>query len=237
MLGIDESGKDLYVVRDILNRSTLCRKDCEFNESTDPEVVKELLRYYESFEDPKGIVKESDEKDPSEFIRVTRSMSHLKGSQQPATESVSTDFPKGSKDTENESVVSGEGETTGESESEDLHATLEAYFSVHETNILESDYESPHLNSTSSSILEINVQGNDNEEDDWNYDEDDLEIAVSHYTAALAMNAPVIGLPPQPSTLREALSKSNPHWKEWQTAFWKEIGQLEERGSFQVANE
>ncbi len=238
MLGIDESGKDLYVVRDILNRSTLSRKDCEFNESTDPQVVRDLLQYYESVEDPKWMAKEPDEKDPSEFIRATRSMSHVKGSQQPDTEPVSTDIPKVSKDSDDESVVSGEGETTGESEFEDLQAIIEAYFRIHESNILESDYEEPSMPSvTSSSILDINVQGNDNEEDDWDYDEDDLETAVSYYTAAIAMNAPAIGLPPQPSTLQEALSKSNPHWKEWQTALWKEIGQLEERGSFQVADE
>ncbi len=241
MLGIDESGKDLYVVRDILNRSTLSRKDCEFNESTDPQVVRNLLRYYESIEEPKGMAKEPDEKDPSEFIRVTRSMSRLKGSEQPVTEPVSTDFPKVSKDPDDESVVSDEGQTTGESEYEDLQATLEAYFCTHESNILELDYDkAPTLGQhgvTSSSILDLNVQGNDNEEDDWDYDEDDLESAVSYYTAAIAMNAPAIGLPPQPSNLQEALSKSNPHWKEWQTALWKEIGQLEERGSFQVADE
>ncbi len=85
MLGIYESGKDLYVVRDILNQSKLSRKDCEFNESTDPQVVRDLLRYYESVEDPKG-AKEPHEKDPSEFIRVTRSMGRLKGSEQPATD-------------------------------------------------------------------------------------------------------------------------------------------------------
>jgi hypothetical protein len=81
---------------------------------------------------------------------------------------------------------------------------------------------------------EDNGSGVDNESE---MDDSDFDVALYQYVNALAATVENLKLPPNPKNLGEAVSKDNPHRDEWLKALEKEMVQMEERESFEVADE
>ena len=219
MLGYDDEGKNSYIVRDVIRNTIMVRKGCVFNENVSPEVVRSIMREYEAADTLRRKKRASDELSDSEEtpMRVTRAMTK---------QSVLVDemkLPaKGSSDMSVD--TSDEGETSGESisdidDSEDMSLDLALAYLARKG---------------------LKVGGTDRMAKryiDKDLDEGDFDVAMYHYANSIREEVTTMALPPNPKTLSEAVSLSNPYKDQWIEAVRKELRQMEDRESFEEAEE